>query len=201
MSRFAKLLTLIIVLSVALATLLFLGERLARSVNPAEQIEISSRTILDRITDQYFVVTKTVVVDQTSNITIDQGSAWSNFLWGQTIEAHGTVRVDIGVDLSELSEEDIEINERTKTVTIALPDASVLDANQIGDIEVDTKSGVLKFLFENDPTEDHNLALKQLAEDARASVQSQELLEEARQDATKLLTLIVQDLGYTVEVK
>ena len=39
----------------------------------------------------------------------------------------------------------------------------------MGDIEVDSTSGVLKLLLKNDPNADHNLASEQLINDATST--------------------------------
>lgn len=158
---------------------------------------VTSRAVLDRVADAYFVVTKTVYVDQTAEINVDRGSTWSNFLWGQKVQARGVVRVDVGVDLSRLAEKDIAVDNASHTVRIDVPPADIMNASQYGDIEVRTEQGVLKRLLENDPNEDHNRALEQLLAGARESVRGDaKIFDEARGDSLKLLRLIVQGLGY-----
>lgn len=175
---------------------------LSSKSGPKETVEVTSRTIIDRISDQYFIVTKTMVIDQNSTVKVDQGSQWSNFLWGQTINAEGMIRVDIGVDLNSLQESDVTVDERTKTVKIKLPVATILDASQYGDIEVDSKQGVLKYLLNNDPNADHNQALSQLIADAKAAAQSDtKVFDEARGDSINLIRLIVEEMGYSVEIE
>ena len=162
-----------------------------------EQTTVTARSILERISDQYFVVTKSAYVDQESTITVDKGSKWSNFFWGQTVEAEGVIRVDIGVDLSKLTEDDITVDHKTKTVRIDVPSADILNASQHGDIEVESDQGVLKYLLDNDPNEDHNRALEQLIADAKAAVRKdQALFDDARQDSSKLLYMIVSGMDY-----
>jgi len=192
-----------IVVAIATGIALMLGLWLGyRAGAPKTTVEVTSQTILQRIADQYFVVTKTVVLDQESTITVDRGSAWSNFWWGQTISAEGLVRADVGVDLSALSESDVRIDDVGKRVSITLPQATILDASQYGDIEVTTKSGVLKYLLDNDPNDDFNQAKERLVEDARAAVeQDTTLFAQAREDAAKLVTLIVEPMGYSVEIQ
>jgi len=168
-------------------------------MNQTERTEVTSRAIIERIADNYFVVTKSAIIYEEVEINVDKGSAWSNLLWGQTVKARGTVRIDIGVDLAGLDENDIVIDNAAKTVSIAVPRAEILDASQYGAIEVDSKQGVLKWLTDNDPNEDHNTALQRLLEEARTSVSTDErLFTEARQDSTKLLELIVESFGYTL---
>ncbi len=164
-----------------------------------EEKTITSRAILERIADNYFVVTKSAIIYEEVEISVDKGSAWSNMLWGQTVKARGTVRIDIGVNLAGLDENSIVVNHRDKTVAIAVPRAEILDASQYGAIEVDSQQGVLKWLTDNDPNEDHNRALEQLLEEAHTSISTDErLFTEARRDSTKLLELIVESFDYTL---
>jgi hypothetical protein len=159
--------------------------------------QITSRSILERIADNYFVVTKSAIVYEEVEIIIDKGSTWSNLFWGQTVKAHGAVRLDIGVDLTGLDEKDIQIDHRNKTVSIAIPRAEILNSSQYGAIEVDSKQGVLKWLINNDPNEDHNRALEQLLREARTSISTdKQLFEEARNNAAKLVGLIVKSFDY-----
>lgn len=188
----------LIALFLVLAAILVLVNRTGRKEVTEE---ITSTVVLEKITDQYFVVSKTVLIDQETEIKIDEGSRWSNFLWGQTITAEAMIRVDVGVDLSKLTTEDIKINDETKTVQITIPQASILDASQYGDIDVNSKKGVLKFLLDNDPNEDHNQALETLLKEAeKAIIDDQELLDEARRDSVKVIGLIVTNLSYDLVV-
>ncbi len=166
-----------------------------------EQITVTARSILERISDQYFVVTKSVYIDQKAEITVDTGSRWSNLFWGQTVKADGVIRIDVGVDLSKLEEKDITVDHRAKTVRIDVPPADILNASQYGDIEVETKQGILKYVLDNDPNEDHNRALQQLIAGAKEAVrQDQRLFGDARQDAAKILRLIVAGMGYQLVI-
>lgn len=165
-------------------------------------VEVTSRTVLDRVSNAYFVVTRTVIVDQESQIEVDRGSSWSNLLWGQTITTEAPVRVDVGVDLTGLTEEDIKVNRVARTITIDLPEASVLDASLAGPIEVSNRQGILKRLLDNDPTADHNLASSLLVTEARSAVANdEELSREAREDAIRLLSIIVEGMDYALETE
>jgi hypothetical protein len=184
--------------ALAAAVLLYVGNAVFRG---GDKIEVTSQAILERISDNYFVVTKSAFVDEETEIAIDKGSTWSNFFWGQTLTARGRIRIDIGVDLSGITEDDIAIDHREKTVTIAVPQAEILDASQHGNIEVETKQGILKTLLDSDPNEDHNRALAQLITEAKAAISGDAtLFEDARRDSTRILELIVQSFGYTLTV-
>jgi hypothetical protein len=166
-----------------------------------ETVKISSRIVVEEITKQYFVVTKTVYLDQTSQIVVDQGSSWSNFWWGQTIEARAPMKVDVGVDLKELKEEDITVDNENMVIKIRIPEASILSTSLAGEIEVETSKGVLRKIFNNNTNDDYNQALNTLTNDANNSVKEDtELFNEARNDSIKLLSIIVKDLGYTIEI-
>jgi len=181
------------------AALLILTVKFGVLGGKEDKIEVTSRAIIERIADNYFVVTKSAIIYEEVEISVDKGSTWSNLLWGQTVKARGTVRIDIGVDLAGLDENDVVVDHKAKTVAIAVPRAEILDASQYGAIEVDSKQGVLKWLTDNDPNEDHNTALEKLLEEARTSISTDErLFTEARSDSTKLLELIVESFGYTL---
>jgi len=143
-----------------------------------------------------------MVIDQDSTIKVDQGSGWSNFLWGQTIKAEGMIRIDIGVDLNSLQESDVTVDNVKKSAKVKLPPATILDASQYGDIEVESKSGVLKFLLDNDPNADHNQALAQLITDAKTAASADtKVFTEARENSINLIKLVLSDMGYSVEVE
>lgn len=82
-----------------------------------------------------------------------------------------------------------------------MPRAEILNASQYGAIEVDSRQGVLKWLTDNDPNDDHNRALDQLLREARTSILTDEqLFNEARNDAAKLLELIVESFDYSLVI-
>jgi hypothetical protein len=197
------LLTLIIALTfgflVGTITGLIIGVKISKKSPDTEMETISATVVLDKIQDQAFLVTRTIITDQEIQIEIDQGSAWSNFWWGHEITAEGVVQIDVGLDLSRLSEEDIEVDNETKTIIIDLPSAEVYDSSLKGDIDVSTKSGILKKLLATDNNEDYNLAMAELTSQAEEAVaQDEELLEEAQSSALSTLQVILKDTGYTL---
>ena len=181
--------------------LLIIGVLIGKIWTDNNRNKVTSNSLVDRIQDQNFLVSKTVIIDQKSKIVIDQGSAWSNFFWGQTIDAEAQIRVDVGIDFSKLKSEDIQVDEKTKHIIINLPNAQILDASQYGDIDVRSSKGVFKFLLDNNPNEDHNQALEQLISDASRSLDGSKIYAEARTDAVRYLEVVVKNLGYTIEVK
>lgn len=166
--------------------------------NNSEQI-ISSIVVLDKIKDQSFLVTRTIITEQKVEIIIDQGSAWSNFWWGHEITAESLIQVDVGVDLSKITKEDIEVNNTDKLIIVKLPNSEIYDSSLKGEINVSTNSGILKKLLATDDNEDYNLALTELTSNAKEAVeQNEELLEEAKTSTLSILQAIFQDTGYTI---
>lgn len=166
------------------------------------QREITSRMVVEKISDQSFLVSKTVFLDEQVIIEVDQGSNWSNFWWGQQISAEGLVRIDVGVDYSKLTEEDITVDPDNKNVIIDLPEAEILDASVQGPIEVESNNGILRQLLDNDPTRDHNLAAGELIVEAEASLlQNNSVFDEAELDAVNFLKLVLADLDYEVIIE
>lgn len=167
-----------------------------------ETREVTSQTIVEKISDEAFLVTKSVFADEQVTIDIDQGSEWSNFWWGQEITAEGLVRIDVGVDYKKIEEGDIEVDHGDKKITIDMPTAEVLDASVMGDIEVEATSGLLRRLLDNDPTRDHNLASAELIRSAQDSLTINEAIyEEAQADSAAFLQVLLRETGYEVVIK
>lgn len=163
---------------------------------------IETTTVLERIKGRSFLVTRSVIVNQKVNINIDQGSAWSNFWWGHEIIATGLIQVDLGVDLSKLDEENIIVNQTTKTIKLDLPEAEIYSSQLQGNINVETKSGILKRILKNDKDEDYNLALNELSQQSEDDIkENNELFEEVQLSTINALQGIFQDTGYTVVEK
>ncbi len=175
--------------------------RFLSKTDEVKSTEVNSTVILDKIQDNYFVVTKTIFTLETTKIEIRENSNWNNLLWGHTIDAQATIRTDIGVDMKKLKENDIKIDSVNMKVIINVPDAEILDTSLFGEMQIDTQSGILKQLFENDKSADFNLAQEQLKEKAEEGVNSRtEIFDEAQTTSINLIKLIVNDLGYQVEI-
>ena len=160
---------------------------------------VNSIAILNKIENEAFVITKTVYLNQESTIKVDQGSDWSNFWWGQTITAKALMKVNVGVDFKKIKETDIVINNITKTIDIKLPSAEVLDVGLGGDISVNSQSGILKLIFDNNTNSDYNKALNQLKTDATAAaVADTQMFTDAKADSIKIIQVVLKDTGYTI---
>lgn len=203
-AKMYSIIGLIVIASMSVAAIVafFYGRNTKENEIENKSPEITNQIVVDSITNQYFVVSKTVFLDVTSDIKIQENSNWSDFLWKKTIVAEGIVRVDVGVDMEKLEKEDILINDNEKTISITLPKASVLDSSLYSELEVENENGVLVSIKEifKDGTEDYNLAVKTLTEQALAQVNADsELMGEAEEDSTKIIELILKETGYTVE--
>lgn len=191
---------LVILLCFGTSFVSFLAGRFFDKQSEIQTVEVNSTVILEKIKNNYFVVTKTVFTNQDTTIDIGENSNWNNLLWGHSIKAEGTMRVDVGVDMNKLAETDIKIDKVNMKVIINLPNAEILNTSLFGDMEIETKSGILKQLFENDKSADFNLALEQLKNKAEGAIDENPVIyEEARMDSIRLVSLIVSNLGYQVE--
>ncbi len=158
---------------------------------------VTSQTVLDKISDQSFLVTKSILINQETEKTSDQG--WWDKLWFKDeSQAKALVEVDLGIDLSKLDNEDINIDTDTKTITINIPEAEIDDITLEGDIELKTASGIIT-KFTRDKDEDYNEAIKMLKDESKNAVKDKlELFESARESAVDLLNIILSDLDYDV---
>lgn len=170
-------------------------------------VNVSSQLILDRISSEYFLVTKTVFADSQAEIETPKQNDWKDLFVGSKITVSGLIRVDIGVDMKELSAADIIVDASEKTVTISLPLATVLDSSLYGELDFKEDKAILdklKSLFKDTENEDYNRALQTLLTNATKQVSAEGgIFNEARVDSAKLIELIVNGLlqDYRVIVK
>lgn len=173
------------------------------SINcPNQEKVVNSTIILEKITEQYFVVTKSFFMNEEIVVRAEQNSDWENFLWGKEISGSATVRIDYGVDLSGLSEESIVVDNFAKTVKISIPEPEILDSSIYGDIEYQTERGIFKSiedLIKNDENADYNSITSELIVQATNAVESDiNIASESSQDTKELLGLIVAQFGYVL---
>ena len=190
-------LALVLVIVAVIVGSFFGGVFYERNTLTVEKVD--SIAIRDRIENEAFMLTKTLYINQESTIKVDQGSDWSNFWWGQTITAKALMKVNVGVDFKKISESDISINSLTKVITIKLPSAEVLDVGLGGDITVNSQSGILKLIFDNNTNSDYNKSLNQLKADATSAAEADaQMLTDAKADSIKIIQLVLKDTGYTI---
>ncbi|MFW5703174.1 MAG: DUF4230 domain-containing protein [Candidatus Dojkabacteria bacterium] len=184
--------TLLTILSVLLL------DRLLNS----DGVEIESEVVFDRVTEQSFLVTTTVYTDQSAEIRIDEGTPWSNFFWGKTVVAEGSIRSDLGFDLSAIEEDQVEIDEGEKLITISGLDLELLDASVTSDLEIEERGSILRRLLKNERNEDFELAEEQLTAAAvRVVLEDEELVITAEENAEGLLSGLFIEEGYSVEIE
>ncbi|MEI7578503.1 MAG: DUF4230 domain-containing protein [bacterium] len=194
---FAIILLVVITLASFFSGMFYQKSRVASTTE-----KVTAQTIVNKISDQAFLVTKTVYLNQKTDIKVDQGSDWNNFWWGQTINAEALIRADVGVDYAQIKAENIKIDHLNKTVKIIVPDAKILDINPTGDIQVTSKSGILKLLLANDPSADRNQAAKELTNQAAVAIEKDpQIFQEAQKSSNEVLKLLVSEFGYDVIIE
>lgn len=189
---------LIIVVTTAFGSIMIYKKIFENNQAPTE---ITSRTIVNKITDTGKITTKSVYSTEKTVIEIDTDTAWNKFWWGQTISAEALVRTDVGVDLKKIEESDITVDNDNKTITIELPDAEIINISLDSEITVVTEKGILEKLFYSDNNKDYNLAMDTLKSQARVAVEENaEIFTSAQDDTGKILESIFKDTGYTIKV-
>ncbi|MFA5935562.1 MAG: DUF4230 domain-containing protein [Patescibacteria group bacterium] len=184
------------------AALLFVGGLALgyRVFHPAGQkTTVTAQVILTALRDRGFLVTQTYVFDEPVTIEKSSGSAFKDFFFGQTITARGVMEANVGIDLANMSADDIAV--QGDTVTVSIPAASLFNVRPIGPIEVKNQRGILKRLIENDTG--YNEALAELTRQAEEAAKKPELMERAtaraQEDVARLLGYVAQ--GKTIAVK
>jgi hypothetical protein len=209
MNRIKVILLFVIVALLILVTVFFYGRYQGKKLGVAESKPsvVNSQVILDRITNQYFLVTKTVFVNSKAEIDTPKNNNWTDLFTGKKITVLGLIRVDVGVDMKNMRLENIVVDSKNKIVTISLPHAEILDSSLSGELDVIADKSILekiKGLFKNTQNEDYNIALKTLIDSADSQVMADEsIFESARTDSVKLVTLIVTSMlsDYQVVIK
>jgi hypothetical protein len=168
---------------------------------------VTSQIIVDKISDQSFLVTKTLFLDTKAEITVRDDSGFKGFFVGQKISAQGVVRVDVGEDLRKLSAEDVVIDNQNKKVTVYLSGAEVLDSSIFGDVRIENKKGLwtnVKDLFNDDKSFEYNLSANELIAQANfAAKDKTEFFQTADQSAAQFISYVIGNIlpDYTVEVR
>lgn len=162
---------------------------------------ITSRSIYEKITNSALLTSKIAYINQKSTIEVNNESTWSKLLWGQTLTAEGIIKVSVGIDLKDISENDITVNNTTREITIRLAEAKILNSELTGNIETTNQQGILKMLLENDPNADFNQALQQLQADASTVVSEDEnIFADAFKQSSEIIKSFYEGTGYTVTV-
>lgn len=149
---------------------------------------ISSETILQSLTAQGFLVTQSIISDQ--HVTIDKrsGNIFKDFFLGQTITARGTMEANLGIDLTELKPEDIDVTD--ERITIRVPDVRLFNTRLIGDIEVENEQGIIKRLLS--PEDGYNESLRALTESTEQLAADEQVVQNARERSREELTRLVK---------
>lgn len=209
MNRIKIILFFVVIILLILVAVFFYGRYEGKKLGVLENRPpvVNSQIILDKITNQYFLVTKTAFVNGKIEIDTPKNNNWTDLFTGKKITVFGLVRVDVGVDMKNMRLENIAVDSQNKIVTINLPHAEILDSSLSGELDVIADKSILekiKGIFKNTQNEDYNIALKTLIESANNQVMTNEtIFEEARTDSAKIVTLIVTSMlsDYQVVIK
>lgn len=170
-------------------------------------LTVTSQVILDKISEQSFLVTKTLFLDTQANITIKDDSGWKGFFVGQKISAQGVVRIDVGEDFKKIRTEDIVIDRVNKKISVYLSSAEILDSSIFGDIKIENKKGLwtnVKDLFKDDKSFEYNLSANELIAQANFAAKDRvEFFQAADLSTAQFIAYVAGNLlpGYAVEVK
>jgi len=152
---------------------------------------VSSQLILTALHDRGFLVTQTFMFNEPVTIEDSEQGFWENLLWGQVVKAHGIIEVNMGVDLGQINQDDVEVT--ADKVTVSINGAELFNSRLVGPIEVENKQGILKRLFDND--DGYNQALAELTKQAEEAAKDPELIarsnERAVEEIERLISYVV----------
>ena len=170
---------------------------------PAEEYTrtVDAQVILTALRDRGFLVTQTYVFDQPVTIEKSSGSAFKDFFFGQTITARGAMEVNMGINLADVTSDDVTID--GENITITIPQASLFNVRLLGPIEVENKQGILKRVLQNE--DGYNEALSELSKIAEATATKEEFIsratDRAREEVQQLVSYVAQGKNIQIQVK
>ena len=209
MNRIKVIVIFVVIALLILVAVFFYGRyqgKIAANLENRPSV-VNSQVILERITNQYFLVTKTVFLNSKVEIDTPKNNDWTDLFTGKKLTVMGLVRVDVGVDMKNMRLENIIVDHQKKLVTISLPHAEILDSSLSGELDFAVDKSIvekLKGLLKNTQNDDYNLALMTLIERANDQVTADEsIFNSAREDSAKLVQLIVSGMlkDYQVVIK
>ena len=155
-----------------------------------QQTIITSQSILTLLKQRSFLINQTYIFNESITIEKKYHNIFKNFLFGQKIKAHAIVEVNLGVDLSQISNQDIQIS--ADKITIKIPSTKIFNSRIIGPIDLQNEQGILKKIFKND--DGYNEAQKTLIKQAEEKTQKKEILkltnEKSKKQIQELLKLL-----------
>ncbi len=168
-----------------------------------EHQTVNAQAILTALHDRGFLVTQTYIFDTPVTIDRSTGSAWKDFFFGQTIEARGTMEVNMGVDLAQVKDDDVTLDEEAGRITVRIPASKLFNARLVGPIELKNKEGILKRVLDSD--DGYNEALSLLSSTAEEMAEREDLIaranDRAKDDISRLVSYVATDKEIVVEVK
>lgn len=200
MNRTKFILLFVVIVLLILMAVFFYGRYQGKTAALLEDRPpiVNSQVILERITDQYFLVTKTVFINSKVEIETPKNNDWTDLFTGKKLTVLGLIRVDVGVDMKNMRPENIVVDSEKKIVTISLPHADILDSSLSGQLDLIADKSItekLKSLLKDTQNEDYNLALETLIASANSQVTANEsIFSSAREDSAKLINLIVSGM-------
>lgn len=162
---------------------------------------VDAQVILTALRDRGFLVTQTYIFDQPVTIEKTSGSALKDFFFGQTITARGAMEVNMGIDLANVSAEDVVIAD--DVITITIPGATLFNVRLVGPIEVQNQQGILKRLLQSE--DGYNEALSELSKIAEETATQEEFVaratDRAKEEVKQMLGYVAQDKTITILIK
>ncbi len=181
---------------------IYIGYRLFRpDAGETKSAVVNSEVVLTALRNEGFLVTQTYVLDERVEIEKSTGGNFKDLFFGQKIEARANVKVGVGVDLSKVRADDVEVSR--DFISIDLPAIEIRSTEILGDVSLDNKQGILKKLFDND--DGYNNAVDQLKGQARVTANSEELRVGARrrteEEVRKLIQIVDKSRDVEIRVK
>jgi len=171
-----------------------IGNLVRQLVIPATPVILpNSSTILHSMEEQFDLITVTSEFEKVVTAERNQEVLWGALGETMVFVANGTVAA--GIDLSEMTPEDIQVVD-PQTVRIHLPEAQIFEEysglNNDKSFVADRDTGLLARADPNLETQVRRIAEAEILEVARSS----DLLDRANENAEKKVRALLESLGF-----
>jgi hypothetical protein len=158
--------------------------------------KIDSLLIYNKLQSQGFLITQNYILEQRVTIDNTSGQIWKDFFWGQKIEASAVMKVNLGVDLQKLNQNDVKVNDQ---IEITLPAIETQSVEIVSDINLQNQQGIFKRILNND--NGYNQALSQLKEQAKIAASQPEIVKQVQANTQKEIERLVKLIAENKEIK
>lgn len=164
--------------------------------HPKSSKEVTAQTVVTSLQSEGFLVTESYIANQQVNITHSTGSDFKDIFWKQAIKASANVKVNMGVDLGQLTQNNVQVND--KQITVRLPPVKINSTEILGDVLLQNNQGIFKKIF--DSNDGYNEAVSELKNQVEQAAQNMEIQNDAKENTVRQIKYLLEYIAPDKEI-